>query len=286
VTTPVTSAPPAAPAPNANPVDRLLRTDRMPHIWCPGCGIGTVLKALLDAYVESAIPENDLAVVSGIGCTARVPGYLRLDSFHTTHGRSLPYATGLHLANPRLKVTVVSGDGDLFAIGGNHFIHAARRNVDLMVVCVNNFTYGMTGGQAGPTTPTGHKSTTTPHGNWETPFNLPNLAAAAGAVFVARWTTLHARPLQATLLEALGRPGCRFIEVIAPCPTAYGRRNKMGEAIDMMKRFHEKSVIRHGANTQEVDIDLEREVVVGKFVDRPRPTLAERLGIAQRGERA
>jgi len=267
-----------------NPIDHLLRTDRMPHIWCPGCGIGTVLKALLDAVVESALPEDDLAVVSGIGCTARVPGYLRLDSFHTTHGRSLPYATGLHLANPRLKVMVVSGDGDLFAIGGNHFIHAARRNVDLLVVCVNNFTYGMTGGQAGPTTPTGHKSTTTPAGNLESPFNLPNLAAAAGAVYVARWTTLHARPLQATILEALGRPGFRFIEVIAPCPTAYGRRNKMGEAIDMMKRFHEKSVIRHGANTQEVDIDLDRELVVGRFIDRPRPTLAQRLGIApQRG---
>jgi 2-oxoglutarate ferredoxin oxidoreductase subunit beta len=174
---------------------------------------------------------------------------------------------------------VVSGDGDLFAIGGNHFIHAARRNVDLLVVCVNNFTYGMTGGQAGPTTPTGHRSTTTPGGNWETPFNLPNLAAAAGAVYVARWTTLHARPLQATILEALRKPGFRFIEVIAPCPTAYGRRNKLGEAVEMMKRFHEKSEIRHGANVQEVDIDPEGTLVVGRFVDRPRPTLAERLGI-------
>jgi 2-oxoglutarate ferredoxin oxidoreductase subunit beta len=241
-------------------------------------------KAMLDAIVESALPEDDLAVVSGIGCTARVPGYLRLDSFHTTHGRALPYATGLHLANPKLKVMVVSGDGDLFAIGGNHFIHAARRNVDLLVVCVNNFTYGMTGGQAGPTTPTGHRSTTTPGGNWETPFNLPNLAAAAGAVYVARWTTLHARPLQATILEALRRPGFRFIEVIAPCPTAYGRRNKLGEAVEMMKRFHEKSEIRHGANVQEVDIDPEGTLVVGRFVDRPRPTLAERLGIAPKDE--
>ena len=224
--------------------------------------------------------------MSGIGCTGRVAGYLDLDSFHTTHGRALPYATGLHLANPRLKVVVVSGDGDLFAIGGNHFIHAARRNVDLLVVCVNNFTYGMTGGQAGPTTPTGHKSTTTPAGNLETPFNLPNLAAAAGAVYVARWTTLHARPLQATILEALGKPGFRFIEVIAPCPTAYGRRNKMGEALDMMKRFHEKSVVRHGANTQEVDIDLDNELIVGRFIDRPRPSLAERLGIAPKNEPA
>jgi 2-oxoglutarate ferredoxin oxidoreductase subunit beta len=273
-------------SPAAHPADRLLRTDRMPHIWCPGCGIGTVLKALLDAYAESGIPDDDLAVVSGIGCTARVPGYVRLDSFHTTHGRALPFATGLHLANPRLTVTVVSGDGDLFAIGGNHFIHAARRNVDLLVVCVNNFTYGMTGGQAGPTTPTGHKSTTTPHGNWEAPFNLPNLAAAAGAAYVARWTTLHARPLQATIVEALGKPGFRFIEVVAPCPTAYGRRNKLGEAVEMMKRFHEKSVVMHGANPQEVDIDLDRELVVGRFVDRARPSLAERLGLKAKGDPA
>jgi 2-oxoglutarate ferredoxin oxidoreductase subunit beta len=137
----------------------------------------------------------------------------------------------------------------------------------------------MTGGQAGPTTPIGHRSTTTPAGNPETPFNLPYLAAAAGAVYVARWTTLHARPLQATILEALGRPGFRFIEVIAPCPTAYGRRNKLGEAVEMMKRFHAKSEIRHGANPQDVDIDPEGTLVVGRFVDKPRPTLAERLGL-------
>jgi 2-oxoglutarate ferredoxin oxidoreductase subunit beta len=266
--------------PPATPVDALLRTDRIPHIWCPGCGIGTVLKATMDAIVGHGTPIDEMAVVSGIGCTARVPGYLRMDSFHTTHGRALPFATGLHLANPRLTVMVISGDGDLFAIGGNHFIHAARRNVDLLVICVNNFTYGMTGGQAGPTTPTGHRSTTTPAGNWEAPFNLPNLAAAAGAVFVARWTTLHARHLEETVRAALGKKGFRFIEVIAPCPTAYGRRNKLGEAVDMMKLFHAKSVIRPGANTQEVDIDLEREVAVGVFLDRVRPTLAERLGIA------
>jgi 2-oxoglutarate ferredoxin oxidoreductase subunit beta len=254
----------------------------MPHIWCSGCGIGTALRAFLDALVEDGGAIEKTAVVSGIGCTARVPGYLKMDSFHTTHGRALPFATGLHLANPGLRVLVFSGDGDLFAIGGNHFIHAARRNVDLLVVCVNNFTYGMTGGQAGPTTPTGHKSTTTPAGNPESPFNLPYLAAAAGAVYVARWTTLHARNLQASIVEALDRRGFRFIEVIAPCPTAYGRRNKLGEAAAMMKRFHQVSVIRHDANPQEADIDLEREVVVGRFVDSPRPTLAERLGLRGR----
>jgi len=270
--------------PTTNPVDALLRADRIPHIWCPGCGIGTVLKATMDAIRESATPVDEMAVVSGIGCTARVPGYLQMDSFHTTHGRAIPFATGLHLANPRLRVMVFSGDGDLFAIGGNHFIHAARRNVDLLVICVNNFTYGMTGGQAGPTTPTGHRSTTTPAGNWEAPFNLPNLAAAAGAVYVARWTTLHARELQATVLAALGRPGFRFVEVIAPCPTAYGRRNKLGESVEMMRRFHEHSEIRNGANTQEVDIDPEGSLVVGTFVDAPRPTLIERLAAVRAGE--
>ena len=262
-----------------NPIDHLLRADRMPHIWCPGCGIGTVLKALLDAHRRVRAPrERPRRSSPASAAPRRVPGYVRLDSFHTTHGRALPYATGLHLANPRLKVVVVSGDGDLFAIGGNHFIHAARRNVDLLVVCVNNFTYGMTGGQAGPTTPTGHKSTTTPAGNLESPFNLPNLAAAAGAVYVARWTTLHARPLQATILEALGKPGFRFIEVIAPCPTAYGRRNKMGEALDMMKLFYEKSVIRHGANTQDVDIDLDSEAGRRPL---PRPPAADARGAAR-----
>ncbi len=268
-----------------HPLDDILRSDRIPHIWCPGCGLGTTVSALVGAIGESGIPHRDLAVVSGIGCSSRVPGYLKLDSFHTTHGRSIPFATGLHLANPKLKVIVFAGDGDLFAIGGNHFIHAARRNVDLLVICANNFTYGMTGGQAGPTTPMGAKSTTTPAGNTEFPFNLPYLAAAAGAVYVARWTDLYTRKLSSTILEALGKPGFRFIEVVSACPIAHGRRNKLGDGLAMMKRFHESSVVQHGADPRTADITLTGKITVGKFLDIERETCLNRLRPAPPAEK-
>src|SRR5512136_2586685 len=147
-----------------NPVERYLRTERMPHIWCPGCGIGTTVNCFTRAVDEVGYDLDRLAIVSGIGCTGRVAGYLKLDSFHTTHGRAIPFATGLKLANPELKVVVYSGDGDLIAIGGNHFIHAARRNVDMTVILINNFNYAMTGGQVGPTTPVGAIGTTAPLG--------------------------------------------------------------------------------------------------------------------------
>src|SRR5450631_4546087 len=162
--------------PVENPVEKFLRSDRIPHIWCPGCGIGTTVNSFARALIDSKIDLGSLALVSGIGCTGRVAGYVKMDSFHTTHGRAIPFATGLKLANPKLKVVVYSGDGDLTAIGGNHFMHAARRNMDLMVVCVNNFTYGMTGGQVAPTTPLGAKQTTMPFGNFEAPLNLTFLA--------------------------------------------------------------------------------------------------------------
>ena len=184
-----------------HPMDRLLRADRLPHIWCPGCGLGSIMSCLANAIADSGVPPHKHVIVSGIGCTGRVAGYMKLDSFHTTHGRALPFAIGLKLSNPELSVTVVSGDGDLFSIGGNHFLHAARRNVDINVVCVNNFNYGMTGGQFGPTTPTGARTTTTPSGNTEPAFNLPYLAASLGAVYVARWTPLHVRQLHRSMLE-------------------------------------------------------------------------------------
>ena len=173
-------------------------------------------------------------VVSGIGCTGRVAGYLNMDTYHTTHGRAIPFATGLSVTRPDLSVTVFSGDGDLFAIGGNHFIHAARRNVNLKVLCVNSFNYGMTGGQVAPTTPVTAKTTTTSYGNAEAPFNLPYLAHASGAVYVARWTTFHARQLVNARAETLSINGFTFIEVIAPCPIGYGRPNKLGSGLDEM----------------------------------------------------
>lgn len=255
-----------------NPVMPYLRQERIPHIWCPSCGIGTTVNCFTRALADSGLDLDQVAVVSGIGCTGRVAGYLNLDSFHTTHGRAIPFATGLKLANPKLKVVVYSGDGDLTAIGGNHFVHAARRNMDLMVVCVNNFTYGMTGGQVAPTTPLGATQTTMPFGNYEQPFNLPFLADACGAVYVARWTVYHVRQLAKAMREGLQKKGFVFIEALAPCPTLYSRRNKRGDGVDELKHYKQNSIVQNGANTQEVGLTFNGKIVVGKFVDRERPT--------------
>jgi 2-oxoglutarate ferredoxin oxidoreductase subunit beta len=253
-----------------NPVEQFLRSDRMPHIWCPGCGIGTTVNCFTRALLDSKADLNKIAVVSGIGCSGRVAGYVNLDSFHTTHGRAIPFATGLKLANPDLNVVVYSGDGDLFAIGGNHFIHAARRNVDIKVVCVNNLIYAMTGGQTAPTTPDHVVTSTAPHGTYDPAFNLPQLADASGAVYVARWTTYHVRQLAKSMYEMFNKKGFSFIEVLSPCPTLYQRRNKMGEALDTMKAYKEKSKRKDGAPTSEVALTRDGEIVVGKFIDRER----------------
>ena len=254
-----------------HPMKELLREDRFPHIWCPGCGLGTALSSFVQGLQLSEVDLDKTAVVSGIGCAGRVAGYLAIDSFHTTHGRALPFATGLKLGRPELTVTVFSGDGDLTAIGGNHFIHAARRNIDMTVICSNNFIYGMTGGQGGPTTPPTAHSTTTPYGCFENPFSLPYLAAASGAVYVARWTSLHVRRLTKAIAEAIAKPGFSFVEIITPCPTVYLRRNKLGDGLAMMNYFKDKSVISHGADPADVGITFGSEIKVGKFVDIDRP---------------
>ncbi len=262
---------------DVNPIEALLRMDRMPHIWCAGCGIGTGLNCFARALLESKADLNRVVVVSGIGCAGRVAGYLNLDSFHTTHGRPIPFATGLKLANPALEVVVCSGDGDLFAIGGNHFIHAARRNIGIKVICINNLTYAMTGGQTAPTTPETALTTTAPYGNWEPAFDLPHLADAAGAVYVARWTTFHVRQLTRSMTEVLQKKGFCFIEVLSPCPTLYQRRNRLGDGLDTMKHYKEASKIRHGAATGEVTLTQHGEIIVGKFVDRERTELGEAM---------
>jgi 2-oxoglutarate ferredoxin oxidoreductase subunit beta len=259
----------------SHPMERYLRADRLPHIWCSGCGLGTVLSCFTYALDEMGLGEKDVGVVSGIGCTGRAAGYLNLDSYHTTHGRAIPFATGLAVAKPDKKVVVISGDGDLFAIGGNHFIHAARRNVDITVLCVNNFNYGMTGGQFGPTTPIGSRGTTAPYGNYENPFNLPYLAASSGAVYVARWTSLDARRLKEAMVEAISTPGFSFVEVVCPCPTNFGRRNRLGEGLDELRYYAERSVIRHGADPADADLTPGNDIVVGRFVRRERPTFLE-----------
>jgi 2-oxoglutarate ferredoxin oxidoreductase subunit beta len=255
-----------------HPLDPLLRPGRIPHIWCTGCGLGVVLTAYLNGIKKAGLNLDNVSVVSGIGCTGRIAGYIQLDTFHTTHGRALPFATGLKLANPELKVSVISGDGDLFAIGGNHLIHAARRNIDMLVLCVNNFNYGMTGGQAAPTTPVSAKTQTSPYGCWEHPFNLPYVAAASGAVYVARWTVLHARRLMESIAEAVQHPGLSFIEVISQCPTNFDRANKGGEALDMMHFYQNKTVVRNGIDPKEADIGLYTPIVCGKFVDLQKET--------------
>jgi len=258
--------------PLKHPRENLLREERLPHIWCSGCGIGIALNCFIGALERSGLPLDKVVIVSGIGCTGRVAGYIELDSFHTTHGRAIPFATGLKLANPELKVVIFSGDGDLIAIGGNHFIHAARRNIDMTVICVNNFNYGMTGGQVGPTTPVMAKTTTSPYGNSEHPFNLPYLAAASGAVYVARWTTLHVRRLERSLTEALLKEGFSFVEVISPCPTYFDRMNRLGEGLDMMRFYRNSSEIVHGLDPLKADIELGGKMIVGKFLDIEKPT--------------
>ena len=265
------------PAPEVieHPMESLLRMDRIPHIWCSTCGIGTALTSFAEALKRIDTPLEKVCVVSGIGCTGRVAGYVKLDSFHSTHGRAIPFATGLKLANPELKVVVFSGDGDIIGIGGNHFIHAARRNMDMVVICVNNFIYAMTGGQVAATTPLTANTSTSPYGNFEQPFNLPHLAASCGAVYVARWTALHVRRSAKSMAEALNKKGFSFIEIICPCSTLYARRNKLGDGLSLMKFYHDNSVIKHGADTRELDIEFQKKIIVGKFIDRERPTFLE-----------
>ncbi len=257
----------------SHPIDTAFRTDRLPHIWCPGCGIGPAVHAYALAMLESGIPMDKQVSVSGIGCTGRVPGYVNIDSYHTTHGRAIPFATAMALVNPELEVTVFSGDGDLFAIGGNHFIHAARRNVDINVICINNFNYGMTGGQAGPTTPLGARATTAPYGNYEQPFNLPYLAAACGAVFVARWTALHVRQVKQAILRMMEKKGFTFIEVLAPCPVGFGRPNDIGDGLEEVWLYRERCEVNNNASIPSLDIDLRRKdipIVLGNFLDIER----------------
>jgi 2-oxoglutarate ferredoxin oxidoreductase subunit beta len=249
-----------------HPLSRYLRKAMMPHIWCSGCGNGIILNCFIHAIDELQMDLDKLVVVSGIGCIGRAAGYINTNSFHTTHGRPIAFATGVKLANPHLEVVVISGDGDLFAIGGNHFIHAARRNIGIKVICANNFNYGMTGGQQGPTTPLEAFTTTTPYGNIEHPFNLVHLAAASGATYVARWTTLHVRRLTQSIKRLLQKEGFGFIEVVSPCPEIFGRRNKMKTGLEMMEWFRRSSIVENFSDPSKAEITPER-IVVGEFVN-------------------
>ncbi len=214
-----------------------LRKERMPHIWCPGCGHGTIMKSILRALDKMKLNKDDVVVVSGIGCSSRTPGYLDFNTLHTTHGRALAFAQGVKVANPKLKVIVISGDGDAMAIGGNHFIHACRRNIDICLIVFNNNIYGMTGGQASPTTFTGAKGTTAPYGAIEQPFDVCSMAQASGASFVARALDLDAVAMDRIILSGLQNKGFSVVDAWSQCTTYFGRQNKWGDASEMMDRY-------------------------------------------------
>jgi 2-oxoglutarate/2-oxoacid ferredoxin oxidoreductase subunit beta len=223
-------------------IDEYFRPGRLPHIWCPGCGHGVVTGCIVKAVDRLALSKDEVAVVSGIGCSSRASGYLDFNTVHSAHGRALPVATGIKLADPKLTVIVVTGDGDATAIGGNHLIHAARRNIDMTVVLYNNSIYGMTGGQYSPMTPVHARATTAPYGTIERDFNVAELVKAAGATFVARSTSFHAQMTTDLIAKGIAHKGFSLIEVVSACPTSYGRQNKMGGPADMMKWQREHGV--------------------------------------------
>ncbi|MHA1212096.1 MAG: thiamine pyrophosphate-dependent enzyme [Candidatus Heimdallarchaeota archaeon] len=245
-----------------HPYDSLLRQEAIPTIYCPGCGIGTTIQAFLEAITERCdIPHDNIFVVSGIGCTGRASGYINLDGFHAIHGRAIPFASGVEIANPPLKPVIISGDGDLFSIGKGHFSHAARRNIDMTVICVNNAIYGLTGGQDAPTTPVGAKSRTTPYGKISFPFNLSQIAIANGATFCARYTVFEYIPLVKAIARAMKHQGFSFIEVISNCHVNFGRRNNLGDSI-AMRQMYKKARVRMneediGFNYHKTDIIFE-----------------------------
>lgn len=238
-------------------------TKKFPNVWCAGCGIGIVMGALIRAIDRMGLQKDDVALVSGIGCTGRMPVYMDFNTIHTTHGRALAFATGLKIARPDMKVITIMGDGDAVAIGGNHFIHAARRNIGLTAIVVNNGIYGMTGGQYSPTTPVGGRASTAPYGNIEPPMPICELAKAAGATYVARSTVYHAVELDRYIEQAIRNNGFSLVEAVSYCPTTYGRMNKLGTTVDMMRLLKDSSV---SLNTAEKLSAEERETKIVRGV--------------------
>ncbi len=245
----------------------------LPHIWCPGCGHGTVMSNLLRAVDELGLPKDDVVVASGIGCSSRIVGYLDFHTLHTLHGRALAFATGVKLASPKLKVLVPMGDGDAVAIGGNHFIHACARNIDLTAVIMNNQIYGMTGGQVSPMTGHQERASTSPYGNLGYPLDIVALAKAAGASYVARTTTYHVQQMVRILKRAIEHKGFSVVEVFSQCPTYYGRLNRRGDAVEMMRFFHEHAV-KVGSSRRAED---PHRFEVGEFVVEDKAEYCEAL---------
>jgi 2-oxoglutarate/2-oxoacid ferredoxin oxidoreductase subunit beta len=241
---------------------KYLRRDKFPHILCPGCGDGAVLKSMLRAIEKLKIDKDNLCVASGIGCASRIPGYVDANTLHTAHGRALPFAIGVKMVKPQMNVIVVSGDGDSVAIGGNHFIHACRRNIDITLIVYNNYIYGMTGGQFSPTTPTESISTTSPFGNLEPGFDISQLAIGAGATYVARTTSYHVVEMERFFVEAISHKGFSVVEVMVGCPSNYGRRNKLRTGVDLMEWQKEVAVPKSRAEKMTPE-ELKGKIITG-----------------------
>lgn len=259
-----------------SPFMKYLRKDRLPTIFCAGCGNGIAMNTFFKGMEMAEIDFENLILVSGIGCSSRIPGYVECDSLHTTHGRPISFATGIKLANPQHDVAVFSGDGDAAAIGGNHLIHAARRNINITVICINNSIYGMTGGQISPTSPRGSYGTTAPYGALERPFSLSDLVTAAGGTYVARWTTAYPLQLSNAIKKGFLNKGFSFIEVISQCPTYYGRKNRMKSPIEMLKWMKESSILKRKADKME-ESELEGKIIVGEFQKKEELEFTDKL---------
>ncbi|MHB1130907.1 MAG: 2-oxoacid:ferredoxin oxidoreductase subunit beta [Chloroflexota bacterium] len=257
------------PTSTQTPIHEYLRSHKkFPHVWCAGCGAGNVLGSIIRAVDHLGLQRDDIAMVSGIGCSGRMPVYVDFNTLHTTHGRALAFATGIKLAKPRLKVIVVMGDGDALAIGGNHFIHAARRNLDLTAIVVNNGIYGLTGGQVSPTTPLDAYATTATYGQIEPAFDVAHIAQAAGASYVARGTVYHILELDRLIEQAIVKKGFSTVEVISQCHTAYGRLNKMPTAVEMLRWQRDNTISGAAVAAGK---SAEGKLVRGVLVDRDLP---------------
>jgi 2-oxoglutarate ferredoxin oxidoreductase subunit beta len=260
-----------------HPLHRFIRPSVTYTTFCPGCGDGIVVQAILRAIVGLNMELDDFVFVSGIGCAAWIPSpFFNADVLHTTHGRPIAFAFGIKMGLPEKKVMVVSGDGDLVAIGGNHLIQNARRNVEMVVLCINNGIYGMTGGQAAPTTPMGIKTTTTPYGTVENTFNISKLVMAAGASFVACWTAAQPRQLTNSIKKAIQKKGFAFIEVFSQCPIQFGRKTGMGSAVQMLEDYKQRSISPKEA-AKLSDEELKNRIVVGELADMEKPEMLEEV---------
>ena len=244
-----------------------LRERFFPHLWCPGCGHGTVLNGLLGAIEKLGLSKNEIVMVSGIGCSSRITGYVDFHTLHTIHGRALAFATGVKMARPELNLIVPMGDGDALAIGGNHFIHAARRNIDITAIVMNNRIYGMTGGQYSPLSGENISATTAPYLTIDPSFDVVELAKAAGATFVARTTTYHIQQMKDIIRQAILHEGFSVVEILSQCPTYFGRKNKVGDAVDMIQHF-KKNTTPIGSKAKQENPDLLER---GIFVQKERP---------------